>query len=603
MKTKKEVLPAWDLRELFAGSEDPRIEKSLKKSFLCAKKLKAKFKGRISVLRPEEIREMLREYERILTQLSKAETYAYMVFSADTSFAAGGALLRKVEHDVSLVSAELFFVELELGILGADKLDLLASRKELRNYAHYLRFLAKESKHHLSEAEEVIISRKNLSGKNAFARLFDEELAGERYEVILEGRKKELGQEEILGLLYTAKDRAARKAAAEAFSKGLKKKEKTLAFIFNTLIADKKAEDDLRKFSFPEESRHLSNELLRKEVEAMAKAAEGGYPLVKKYYTLKKKILGVSKLYDFDRYAPLPHADGKKYSFVEARRIVKESLEEFSPKLAAMAEELFQKKHVDASVRKGKRSGAYCMYVSPETDPFVLINFKGSANDVLTLAHEMGHAIHGKLASKQNYLNYRSILPLAETASIFAEGLVFAKLAREAKDPREELSLYMRHIESIFASVQRQVAMYRFEQDVHGAFAQKGELAAKQLEELWLSRQKEMFQGSVELGKGYASWWAYVSHFYQTPFYVYAYAFGELLTLSLLARYNEQGSSFAEKFEEILSAGSSMTPHEILARAGVDMGLNCFWEKGISLIAEQIDHAERLARGIFTKKN
>ena len=589
-------MPSWDLSELFAGVADPRIEKALKKTFGKAKKLKNKFKGKVSALQPGEIGEMLGEYERILAELSKVETYAYMMFSADTSLGASGALLRKVEHEVSLVSSELFFVELELGMLGADKLAFLAARKELQNYVHYLRFLAEESKHHLSEAEEVIVSRKNLSGKNAFARLFDEELSGERYEIFREGRKKELGQEEILGLLYTAKDRAVRKNAAEVFSKGLKKKEKTLAFIFNTLVADKKAEDELRKFSFPEQARHLSNELSRKEVEAMVKAVEDGYPLVKRYYLLKKKILGVSELYDFDRYAPSPYADGKKYSFAEARRIVEEALGEFSPKFALMAEEMFQKKHIDAPARKGKRGGAYCMYVSPRVDPFVLVNFKGSANDVLTLAHEIGHAIHGKLASGQSYLNYRSILPLAETASIFAEGLVFSKLAKEVKDPHEELSLYMRHIEGIFASVQRQVAMYRFEQDVHGAFAQKGELTAKQLGEFWTSRQEEMFGGAVKLSKGYASWWSYVSHFFQTPFYVYAYAFGELLTLSLLARYNEQGKAFAEKFEELLATGSFRSPHEILAKAGVDMGQGDFWKKGISLVAEQVEHAEKLAR-------
>jgi oligoendopeptidase F len=377
-------------------------------------------------------------------------------------------------------------------------------------------------------------------------------------------------------------------------TKGLRDNGRVLTFIFNTLLQDKATRDRLRRYKQPEESRHLANELDSETVETVVSAVERSAGMVARYYKLKREILGLKELTHYDRYAPL-FASEEKVSWDEGRKIVLEAMNECSPTLGKRAEEFFTGNWIDAEVRPGKRGGAFCSYITPDLHPYVMVNYLGKLDDVMTLAHELGHGVHASLSREQTFFNFHGTLPLAELASTFAEMMVFEKLQKRAS-LKDRMALYADKIEGAFATIHRQSTLYRFEQDIHGHRRAKGELTPEQYGEYWQKRNQNMFGDSVALGDDHRLWWSYIPHFINSPFYVYAYSFGELLVMALFQQYKQKGTVFADEYVALLRKGGSMWPHELMGSVGIDIKDPKFWDGGIAVLSGMVDEFEKIYR-------
>jgi len=590
-----EAAVTWDLSDLYGGLDDPRILGDCRTLLERAEAFESRYRGRIAA--PDcdaaTLRAALDQLESIWRELAKPRTFASLAFSADTSDAARGALLQKTQEEGTAVTKHLIFFDLEIGAMPEENFARLAGAPEITEYRHYLEHERRAAKHHLTEAEEKIVQELSNSGVRAFERLFNEISSRARFRVGVKGEERELTQSEVLALLYDP-DRDVRKAAAEAFTETLRGQSHAVGFIFNTLLQHKGTIDRLRRYEYPEQSRHEANELDREVVDQMVEVTVSNYDVVADYYELKRKLLGLEELTHYDRYAPVFRTEAQ-IPFEEARETVLSAFAAFAPGMREMAEPFFTRRWIDAELRGGKRGGAFCSAVTPDLHPYVFMNYTGKARDVMTLAHELGHAIHDVLASKHNYLNFHPTLPLAETASVFAEMLVFERVTEQITDPKEKLALLAGKIEDTFATVFRQVAMFRFEQKAHEARRTEGELPPERYNALWQESIQEMFGGSLKLGEDHAWWWLYIQHVFSWPFYVYAYAFGELLVLALYARYRQEGAPFVQRYFDLLAAGGSEKPDEILARVGIDVHKREFWQGGCDLIREMVEKAKALA--------
>jgi len=438
-----------------------------------------------------------------------------------------------------------------------------------------------------------VLAESHNTGGAAWSRLFDQIMSDLLFEVSIGGEARRLSEEETLALLYDA-DRETRRAAAAGLSAGLRANARVLGFIFNILVQDKAADDRRRSYPHAMAARHLANEAGRESVDALLDACVARYDLVARYYRLKARLLGLPSLADYDRYAPLGGAEGQR-SFAEAREIVTSAYRDFSPRMAEIAGRFFSERWIDAELRPGKRGGAFSASTVPAVHPYVLLNYTGNLRDVMTVAHELGHGVHQSLASAQGLFEQDTPLTTAETASVFGEMLVFRRLMREEKDPRVRLALLCGKLEDAFATVFRQVAMTRFEQALHAARRAEGELPLERVNELWMAANRPMFGDSVELSDDYAWWWLYIPHFVHSPFYCYAYAFGELLVLALLRRCDEEGPTFVPRYLALLEAGGSDTPERLLAAIGLDIADPGFWRGGLDLLEELLEQAETLA--------
>jgi oligoendopeptidase F len=396
----------------------------------------------------------------------------------------------------------------------------------------------------------------------------------------------------LLTQLYSA-DRGARQKAAASLTRGLREIQRPTTFVANTILADLLSENRLRRYPTWISSRNMDNQVDDATVEALVQAVCSRYDLVARYYRLKKKLLGLTELFDYDRYAPLA-GEERRYSWEEAREIVLRAYGKFDPEMARIASLFFEKGWIDAAVHPGKRGGAFCASTVPSLHPYVMLNYQGRSEDVLTLAHELGHGVHQYVSRPRGILSWSTPLTTAETASIFGETLVFHDLLAREKDPRAVLSMLVRRIESSFATVFRQVAMNRFEDAIHRSRADR-ELTPEELCTTWLSTQRAMFGDSLTMTDDYGIWWSYIPHFIHTPGYVYAYAFGDLLVRALYARYREESRGFSALYLEMLSAGGSDWPHALVKPLGVDLGASDFWLKGLELLAEMVSQAEDLA--------
>jgi oligoendopeptidase F len=423
--------------------------------------------------------------------------------------------------------------------------------------------------------------------------LFDEILAKTRFRVHVGGEAEDLSEEETLSLLYDA-ERERRRAGAAALSEGLRQQSHVLAFVFNTLLQSKATEDRLRAYADPLAARHLSNEIDAASVEALLSACERAFPLVQRYYRLKARLLGLDTLLDYDRYAPVGEKPAS-VPFDTARHIVLDAYRDFSPELAELAGRFFERRWVDAELRPGKRSGAFSASTVPSVHPYVFLNYTGTLRDVMTVAHELGHGVHQTLAREQGLFEQDTPLTLAETASVFGEMLVFRRLLREESDPKTRLALLCGKIEDAFATVFRQVVMTRFEERLHAARRSEGELPIERINALWLEANAPMHGDAVRLSGDYAWWWLYIPHFVHSPFYCYAYAFGELLVLALLRRYDEEGAAFVPRYLALLRAGGSAAPAALLAKLGLDVADPRFWDGGLALLEAMVAQAEKLA--------
>jgi oligoendopeptidase F len=583
----------WDLSHLYAGPDDPKIEADLAGAHAAATAFAERYRGRVAALGAAELARAVDELEALQAPAARAGAFAGLLFAADTQTPRHGALLQHVQERGTEIRNALLFFELEWLAAESERADVLLGDPALARRRHFLAGLRRYRDHVLSEPEERVLAESHNTGAAAWSRLFDQIMADLQFEVSLGGEVRKLSEEETLALLYDA-DRETRRAGAAGLSAGLRANARVLGFIFNILIQDKASDDRRRRYPHPMAARHLANEARRESVDALLDACVARYDLVARYYRLKAQLLGLPALADYDRYAPLGGAEGQR-SFAEARRIVTSAYRDFSPRMAEVAERFFDGRWIDAELRPGKRGGAFSSSTLPDVHPYVLLNYTGNLRDVMTVAHELGHGVHQTLASVQGLFEQDTPLTTAETASVFGEMLVFRRLMREETDPRVRLALLCGKLEDAFATVFRQVAMTRFEQSLHAARRAEGELPLERVNELWMDANRPMFGDSVALSDDYGWWWLYIPHFVHSPFYCYAYAFGELLVLALLRRYDEEGAAFVPRYLALLEAGGSDTPERLLAAIGLDIADPEFWSGGLDLLEALLEQAEALA--------
>ena len=582
----------WNLDDLRTGPES--LENSLSSAREKAEAFAERYHGRIADLNAEALADALDTLEEIQDELGRSYAYAYLAWSTNTNDEAKGAQLQKVKEEYNQIRQKLLFFEVEWADVPDERAEELIAQDALEPYRHYLELEQEQKQYVLSEPEEKILSEKNVTGRSAWTRYFDETMGAARYE--LDGDEldgDELTQQEILSKLYEP-DRELRKNAALAFTDGLEEHTRTLTYVFNTILADKASNDRLRGYDHWLKSRNISNEVDDDTVDALIEAVTSRYDLVARFYELKKRLLGLDELYDYDRYAPVSEAD-TTYDWDEARGLVLDAYGDFHEEMAGTAGRFFEENWIDAAVEDGKRSGAFSHGTVPSAHPYVLMNYTGRPRDVQTLAHELGHGVHQFLSREQTIYHHGTPLTTAETASVFGEMLVFQRLMRHEDDPANQLAMLVSKIDDTIATVFRQIAMNRFEARIHTARREEGELPARRFSELWIETQEAMFEGSVTLGEHYRLWWSYIPHFLHTPGYVYAYAFGELLVLALYARYQESQNGFAERYLDLLRSGGSDWPHELVSPLGVDLTDLDFWHQGLAEIEALIDRAEQLA--------
>jgi oligoendopeptidase F len=583
----------WDLSDLYGGAGDAAIDADLSRALDLAGAFADRYRGQVANLDAGGMAEAIDALEALQEHPTRAAIYAGLLFAADTANPAHGALLQRVQERISEIRNTLVFLELEWVAVDDERVRSLLSDPVLASRRHLLESMRRYRPHLLSEPEERLLEETANTGERAWSRLFDEILGEARFQIEIDGKKTELGEEEALSLLY-GPDRETRRNAARGLTAGLRQHSRTLAFIFNTLVQDKAVRDRLRRYQDPIDSRNLANEIDGASVRALLDACERGHPLAHRYYRLKAQLLGIDQLEDYDRYAPVGDAAGNR-SFEEAQRIVLGAFGDFAPAMAEVAARFFAKGWIDAELRPGKRSGAFSASTVPSLHPYVLLNFTGNLRDVMTVAHELGHGVHQYLARERGLFEQDTPLTTAETASVFGEMLVFRRLMQEEQSPKVRLALLCGKLEDTFATVFRQVAMTRFEEKLHAARRGEGELPIPRINELWMETNRPMLGDAVHLTDDYAWWWLYIPHFVHSPFYCYAYAFGELLVLALLRRYDEEGAVFVPRYLDLLRAGGSDTPPALLERVGLDITNPAFWDGGLALIEELLNEAETLA--------
>ena len=580
----------WNLADLY--SDEEQLREDITKADEEGARFVERYRGTVHGIDADTLVALLESMEVIQERIGQAYTYAYLHWSTDTQDSARGALLQEVREAYARISQHMVFFDVEWVRITEESARELMASEPLQRYRHYLECARLYRDHTLTEPEEKILVDKAVTGSSAWTRYFSETMASMRFS--LDG--EELSQQEILAKLYEG-DRSLRRRAALAFTEGLQKREHSLVFIFNTLLADKATNDKLRSYPHWIRSRNLSNEIRDETAGALIDAVISRSDLVARFYTLKRKLLGYDEMHDYDRYAPLPEVD-TRYQWSEAKDIVLESFGAFHPEIGTIASRFFDEHWIDAPVVPGKRGGAYSHSAVPSAHPYVLMNYTGLVRDVQTLAHELGHGVHQYLSRQQGILQADTPLTTAETASVFGELLVFQRLLSQESDPRSRLALLISKIDDTIATVFRQVAMNRFEDRMHEERRAKGELSADRFNTLWMETQKAMFHGSVTLGDHYRHWWSYIPHFLHTPGYVYAYAFGELLVHALYACYEEDRSGFPDQYLGLLSAGGSDWPYELLWRIGIDIRNPQFWDQGLGTISRLIEQAESLAEAI-----
>jgi oligoendopeptidase F len=532
----------------------------------------------------------LKEFETLHDRLDKSYTYAFLNWCTNTIAPERGALLQKVREAYTRIGQTILFFEIELLQIQEDDFERLLAEPSVLPFRHYLETLALRRSHVLTEPEERILAEKSVTGPGAWSRFFDETLGAATFRF----KGKDLSEQEVLALLYES-DRSTRREAALTFTEGLRSNLRALTYIVNTVLAEKASDDRIRGYENWLASRNISNEISDAAVDALVTAVTSRFDLVARYYNLKRNLLGLDELYDYDRYAPINGIESK-YEWGQAQTLVLESYGRFHPLLEEIAGYFFEKRWIDAGLSPGKRGGAFSHPAVPEVHPYILMNFTGNTRDVQTLAHELGHGVHQYLARKQGSLHANTPLTTSETASVFGEMLVFERLLETESNSRAQLSMLMSKIDDTIATVFRQIAMNRFENKVHTARRTDGELSSDRLSELWIESQRKMFQESVTLGDHYSLWWSYIPHFIHTPGYVYAYAFGNLLVLALYSIYQSNRGDFPEKYIQLLEAGGSDWPHVLVGRLGVDLQDPEFWQHGLGEIEKLIGRAENLAK-------
>jgi oligoendopeptidase F len=585
---------AWDLDPLVEGEGSQGADRQLDEADRRAAAFSERYAGRVKELAGPELAEAVRELQEIVELVGRAGNYAHLRFSVDTADPANGALLARVSERATAVETKLLFFELEWAALDDARVEELLGAEGLDTARHHLRTIRRYRPHLLTEPEEKIMTEKAVSGREAWSRLFSEQTSA--ITVDLPDQEEPVALDVALARLLSP-DREVRRSTAEAVTAALEPGLRTRAYIYNTIAQDKAVDDRLRRYPSWIAARNLSNEASDESVQALIEAVQANYDLPQRWYRLKAGLLGLDRLADYDRMASVA-TEEVEVGWADATEMVLTSFRDFSPVLADTAQRFFDESWIDAPVRPAKRGGAFCAYTVPSVHPYVMLNYTSRRRDVLTLAHELGHGLHAALAQPRGVFEQHTPLTLAETASVFGETLVFRRLLDAAETPASRLALLAENIEGSIATVFRQVAMNRFEDRVHTTRRDEGELSVDRFAEVWVQSQEEMLGDSVEITPGYRVWWSYVPHFIGTPGYVYAYAYGQLLALSVYGRYLDEGEDFVPRYIELLSAGGSRSPEELAAIAGLDLADPEFWNDGLKLVRAQLDAAEEAAAAV-----
>ena len=581
----------WDLGPLVDGEGEAGVERLLDRARDLSKDFARRYAGHLAELDAAGLQAAMSTLGEIYELVGRAGSYASLRFSTDTADPPRGALLQRVQERATEIDTELVFFELEWASLDDDQVERLLSDERLDFCRHHLRSARRYRPHLLSEPEEKVLAEKSIASQSAWARLFGELVADLRVSL---GREQ-LTLDVALSRLLDP-DRETRRQTAEAVSAALAPGLRTRGFIYNTLMHDQAVEDRLRSYPHWLAARNLANEASDESVMALIEAVRRRYDIPQRWYVLKARLLGIERIADYDRSAPV--FDGEvSFAYGEARELVLDTYDAFSPKAGRIVRRFFDEHWVDAPVRPHKRGGAFCSYTVPSVHPYVLLNYTARRRDVLIMAHELGHGLHAAIAAPQGLFHHSTPLTLAETASVFGEALVFGRLLDHAPDDDSRLGLLAEQIDGAVATVFRQMAMNRFEHLAHTRRRDEGELSVDRINELWVESQEELFGDSVEITEGYRTWWSYIPHFINTPGYVYAYSYGLLLALSVYSRYREEGESFAPRYLELLAAGGSRSPEELAAIVGIDLTDPGFWDSGLDLVQEQLTAAEALAAG------
>jgi oligoendopeptidase F len=586
---------SWDLSPLLnGGAEDPQaaVDRMLAQAQERADAFAERHAGKVAELDGPGLIDAMRELGTIQDLATRAGAYAHLRFSVDTAAPENGALLQRYQEKGTAIETRLLFFELEWAALDDEHAERLLAADGLDFCRHHLRTARRYRPHLLSEPEEKILAEKALTSHSAWTRLFEEQTAAVTVE--LEDGAEPVTLEQALSRLFSP-DRDVRRHAAERVTAALGTGLRTRAYVFNTLLAEKMIDDRLRRYPHWLASRNLSNEASDESVEALLAAVRARFELPRRWYRLKARLLGLDRLADYDRMAAVTD-ENTQVAWSEARDLVLDAYTAFSPELGGLVERFLTEPWIDAPLRMNKRNGAFCAFTVPEVHPYVLLNYTGRRRDVQTLAHELGHGVHAVLGARQGIFHMTTPLTMAETASVFGESIVFGRLLDRAETPASRLALLAENIEDSIATVFRQVAMNRFEHLAHTRRREQGELSAQTFAELWEESQTELLGDAVEITEGYRTWWSYIPHFINTPGYVYAYAYGQLLALAVYAKYQEQGEAFVPAYLELLAAGGSRSPEELGRIVDVDLTDPGFWDQGLALVERKLAAAEQAAR-------
>ena len=596
---------AWDLGDLIdlraAGLDvtvaDDRaaVDALLDEADRISERFAAELEGKVGELDGPGLLDAMERLGRLSELVGRALNFAHLRFAADTEDPEIGALLQRSSERATQIQKRLVFFELEWVAIDDERAEELLATDGLDFCRHHLRVERRYRPHLLTAPEERIVTELSVSGRGAWGRLFDELTSSIRVEPLDGGEPVSLDVA-LSGLFDPERER--RRDVAAAVTAALEPGLRTRAYVFNTLLQDKATMDRLRSYPHWLATRNLSNEASDESVQALVEAVRNRNDLARRWYRTKAKLLGIDRLADYDRMAVVG-TDEEQVGWDEGREIVLETFDSVSPRMSAIAGRFMDERWIDVPPRPSKRGGAFSASTVPSVHPYVLLNWTDRRRDVTTLAHELGHGIHQYLAADQGVFHQSTPLTVAETASVFAEELVFGRLLAQADDPRSRLNLLAESIEGQIATVFRQIAMNQFEDRVHTVRRDDGELSVERFGELWFETQTELLGDAVEVTEGYRSWWSYVPHFIGTPGYVYAYAYGQLLALSVYRLYVERGEEIVPDYLEMLASGGSRPPEELAAIVGVDLTDPGFWDRGLDLVAEQLDQAEAAAEQVL----
>jgi oligoendopeptidase F len=583
-------MPEWDLDALYDGPRSAKLEADLQAADVSARTFQENYQGKLAALSGDALGEAVAEYERLSEILYRVLSFAQLLYAQNISDPERGRFHQSMQERATAISTQTLFFTLEINRLEEDQLAAKLASPKLAHYAPWLRDLRMFRDHQLADDMEQLLHEKEVAGRSAWVRLFDETMAELRFPVDGKG----LTSAEVLHLM-SDKAPETRKAAAKAFGKVLGDNVRIFSLITNTLIKEKEIEDKWRHYPRPASYRNLSNLVEDSVVDALAEAVRDSYGrLSHRYYALKAKWFGVERLDYWDRNAPLPEDDDRRITWPQAKEIVLGAYGAFSPKLADIGVRFFDAGWIDAPARPGKSPGAFAHPTVPSAHPYLLLNYLGKTRDVMTLAHELGHGVHQVLAGEQGVLLSNTPLTLAETASVFGEMMTFRALLDAETSPGRRRIMLASKVEDMLNTVVRQIAFYEFERQIHDERRQ-GELSSERIGEIWMDIQRESLGPTLQFDEEYQYYWSYIPHFIHSPFYVYAYAFGDCLVNSLYETYRGGAKDFEAKYIEMLKAGGTLRHKELLAPFGLDANDPAFWRRGLDVIVRFIDELETLS--------